>query len=556
MAVSAAPTRGLLVTVALCFLSLVPFARAQQASPTEHSATYRIAGTAVSKLDGNPLDRARVTLRDVKTGQEVQAIITTADGKFTFEGLAVGKYSLAGAKRGFITAGFDQHDQFATAIVSGAGLDTEHLVLKLSPAAIIAGTVLDERGDPVRHATVTIFRKDHSEGIDQIHSFRSAQTDDLGAYEIASLLPGTYFLAASAEPWYAVHPASDAERVNSKNADDSTNFDRTLDVAYPLTYYTDATEPESATPIQLQGGERLRMDFHLNPVPALRFLVHVAGEGTSGWIVPALQRPGFDGFTYVQASPRMLSPGVFEISGVPAGHYQLQIRGHDGGVHMSELDVGKDGEQFDASTAQALSTIKFSVQMPGGAALPPGLAIALHTRSSMLNRWQRVDSKGEGEIKEVPAGTYDVLPFGSGKFYWISSISGEGIQVSGHTVTIAAGTTVSVSLKVSSGAVQVQGTAKRAGKGLAGAMVVLVPQNPESDRDLFRRDQSDLDGTFTLRNVVPGSYTLLAIEDGWELDWSRPDVIQPYLKRGRAVQVNGSSAKPLILSDAIEVQSK
>ena len=60
-----------------------------------------------------------------------------------------------------------------------------------------------------------------------------------------------------------------------------------------------------------------------------------------------------------------------------------------------------------------------------------------------------------------------------------------------------------------------------------------MPKNPEADRELFRRDQSDLDGTFLLRNVIPGSYTLLAIENGWDLDWSQPGVIAAYLKRGR-----------------------
>jgi len=41
----------------------------------------------------------------------------------------------------------------------------------------------------------------------------------------------------------------------------------------------------------------------------------------------------------------------------------------------------------------------------------------------------------------------------------------------------------------------VEGTAKRAGTPFAGAMVVLVPEDPEDNADLFRRDQSDLDGT-------------------------------------------------------------
>ena len=32
---------------------------------------------------------------------------------------------------------------------------------------------------------------------------------------------------------------------------------------------------------------------------------------------------------------------------------------------------------------------------------------------------------------------------------------------------------------------------------------------------LIRRDQSDSDGSFALRDVVPGQYTVVAIQDGW-----------------------------------------
>jgi hypothetical protein len=56
-------------------------------------------------------------------------------------------------------------------------------------------------------------------------------------------------------------------------------------------------------------------------------------------------------------------------------------------------------------------------------------------------------------------------------------------------------------------------------------MVVLVPRNPEANGDLFRRDQSDLDGSFALHKVIPGPYTVCAIENGWDLDWGKPDVL-------------------------------
>ena len=205
---------------------------------------YRIAGSVVSKADGRPLGRARVTVRDAKEPQKFQSMVTAEDGKYEFNGVPAGKYSLTGAKRGFIAASYDQHDQYSTAIVTGAGLETETLLLRLAPNAVIAGKGLDEANDPVRHAQVTLYYNDHSSGVDQIRQFRSAQTNDLGEYELTPLMPGTYFLSASGKPWYAIHPHSDPGQSESEHASEVTStVDRALDVAYPVTYYPDVTHP-------------------------------------------------------------------------------------------------------------------------------------------------------------------------------------------------------------------------------------------------------------------------------------------------------------------------
>ena len=87
-------------------------------------------------------------------------------------------------------------------------------------------------------------------------------------------------------------------------------------------------------------------------------------------------------------------------------------------------------------------------------------------------------------------------------------------------------------------------------------MVVLVPKNPDGNRDLFRRDQSDLDGTFDLRGVVPGSYIVLAIENGWDLDWSQPSVIAAYLQKGRKIEMGNQPEKPMNIAEPIEVQAR
>jgi len=68
---------------------------------------------------------------------------------------------------------------------------------------------------------------------------------------------------------------------------------------------------------------------------------------------------------------------------------------------------------------------------------------------------------------------------------------------------------------------------------------------------LARRDQSDSDGSFSLHDVVPGNYILVAIEDGWELDWTQPQVIGRYLPGGIPVTVTdkeGNSPRSMLRS--------
>ena len=552
--------RWFLLMIAIGLFGIQPSAAAQTANVPQTGIPgggYRIAGTAVSKTDGHPLAHARILVRDVKNRQKFQSMVTSENGKFEFSGLPVGKYSLEGSKRGFISASYDQHDQFSTAIVTGAAFDTETLILRLAPAALITGKVLDEAGEPVRHATVVSYYDDHSAGVDQIRQFRGTQTDDQGAYEIA-LMPGTYFLSASAKPWYAVHPSSgqpDSARTASPSA--PVTIDHSLDVTYPLTYYPDVTDADSATPIPIRGGERLQVDIHLNPVPSLHLFFHVPGNPGNGFAFPQLEQPAFDGSSFLHdVDTRMDTPGLVEITGIPAGRYNVHFNGPGQPMQMNGVDLTKDGEEVDASSAEALSTVKISVRVQGGASLPPRLFVGLRSGRRPPVVLQALDSKGEAELQRVPAGRLEVLVGGPGSLHYISHISAEGAEVSGRTLNVTAGSSPSVSLTVASGASEIEGAVRRQGKAFAGAMVVLVPQSPEMDRDLFRRDQSDLDGTFSLHGVIPGSYTILAIENGWDLDWSQPGVIAPYLKRGKLIEVGNQVGRPINLPEPIEVQSK
>lgn len=198
------PRKGL----ALLLLGSGLFAQGTRPSRSPAGA-FRIAGTVVNANTSQPVPGAQVDVENTRNEKDTYSVVADDDGRFQFQ-VGLGKYSLRGAKRGFLTFAYEQHENFWTGIATGGGFDTEHLVLRLPPAAAITGKVTDDNGEPVRGATVTVYREDHRNGATEIHAVEGTTTDDLGSYEVTPIDAGTYFVMAMAEPWYAIHPSSGA----------------------------------------------------------------------------------------------------------------------------------------------------------------------------------------------------------------------------------------------------------------------------------------------------------------------------------------------------------
>ncbi len=139
--------------------------------------TYRVAGVVVSDGDGAALGRTRVSLADVRDRRKAETVVTGADGRFEFRDVPAGKFSLEGARRNFMITTYQWHDGYSTAIVTGAGLDTENLVLRLIPLGAITGKVIDEAGEPVRGANVKLVVHRERLGEDRVFPQGFAQTD-------------------------------------------------------------------------------------------------------------------------------------------------------------------------------------------------------------------------------------------------------------------------------------------------------------------------------------------------------------------------------------------
>jgi uncharacterized protein (DUF2141 family) len=530
----------------------------QAGAGTAHTdGGFRIAGVIVSARTGEPLGQARVMLASTKNRREAVSMITQEGGRFEFTGLVAGKYALQGARRGYIPAAYEQHEQFSTAIVTGKEFDTENLTLRLVPMASLTGTVIDENGEGVRDAQVRLYVESHRGGSTRVVTASSAGTDDRGTFEFAPIGPGKYYVSVSARPWYAVSapfsPAgNDANRAAAVNG--------SLDVAYPMTFYGGSTESEGAETITVAGGDHAEIEIHLSPVQALHLTFHVPDNGQHGYQMPVFQQRVFDSLEFVQAgnTQNSASPGVFEIGGIPAGRYSVRLPGNGSGEseQASEVSLSQNGQSLDEVQGEPLGRVKLTVRIPDGQDVPKQVNIGLQDKQNKTVAFSQVKANGEAIFERLSPGSYGIRVFAPTKAFSVMEMTSADAQVSGHEFILKPGESQEWSVSLAEGRTRIEGFVKRGSKAASGVMVVLVPSEPNTHQDMFRRDQSDSDGSFTLPDVIPGTYTVVAIEDAWGFDWSKPTLLSHYAEHGQTLTIGKLMQGVVSLPDAVEVQPR
>jgi 5-hydroxyisourate hydrolase-like protein (transthyretin family) len=498
----------------------------------------------VNAATGEPIRRATVEALKVEDSQAVALCVTDNEGRFALDRLPAARYQLTASKRGFRTAFYDEHDEYSTAIVTGPNQDTTQLKFKLTPDALIRGTVTGNDGEPVANARVMLFKRPQFPATgERTIQVGGTVTDDTGAYELGDLAAGEYLLAVVAEPWYALHESAPAMR----NA--------VLDVAYPVTYFDSTTDERSATPIVLTGGSRQEANISLGAVAALHLSVSTPRKPDGSTSVPQLQETLFGNTIPSEVASEMSDPraGTAEISGIAPGHYTL-TQGNP--PRIFDLDLTAS-QQVDANAGSAANALEGRVRMASGAPVPEEVTVSLQRADSGLG--QRLDAvqalHGRFKFDAVPPGEWSVMATTSDKALPVVAVSSSGIQRPGNLVTVGARASEIV-VTLSEAPTRIEGFARKDEKGFAGAMIVLLPKNRALWKALTRRDQSDSDGSFALPDVAPCDYTAIAIEDGWALDWTNPAALARYLPSGISVTVTAQSGTLFRLNSPLPVQMR
>jgi 5-hydroxyisourate hydrolase-like protein (transthyretin family) len=528
---------------------------------TISSTTYEISGTVLSSRTGLPIRDAEVTITRTKDGALVAQIATDAEGRFAIPQLSGDKYSLQAAHRGYISAFYDEHQNGSTAIVTGEGLVSTGLRFMLAPQAVIFGVITDDSGDPVPSARISLYRQSPQAGDGKAVHAGETGADELGNYEIAHLPPGSYFLSVNAAPWYAARRQPRNENRSSAPGKAADVQPRSpLDVAYPMTYYPDVADSSFAVPIVVSPGERIPINIALHPVPAIHVFMQVPTFGADHQLsMPQLRRDVFGFPDYIQATVSNVSNGegpiaTIELSGFAPGAYDVELTGPNGEPsRAASVDLNSDSA-VDVSSAASLVDVSGKIAMAGGENPPSALVIALLPQQGQEQTAVSIESDGSFHMRSVRPGTYEVAVYAQGYPMTTSQLAANGTALRGHMLTVA-GEPVTLTAVVAEGAATVNGFARLDGKPASGVFLELIPKSVAAGRAALQVNQSDSDGSFNFLRVLPGEYTLLAIQEGWMLDWTNRETMTPYLPKGLKIVVPPHSNE-VNLKDSVEVQPK
>ncbi|HEY3454692.1 MAG TPA: hypothetical protein VGK64_08840, partial [Bryobacteraceae bacterium] len=312
-----------------------------------------------------------------------------------------------------------------------------------------------------------------------------------------------------------------------------------LDVVYPVTYYGDTTDSAAAAPVNLAEGGSATIQINLRAVPAVH--VDLGPELQDGPNHNRMRNTFLTvetiGGNTMPVFANMAGMNGRQELGVAPGHYILHTTTFDnsGGAMRGTMGPGAriDITGNTSITPGDLKPTSLSGQLRFEDS--EGLRAQTFLLFLCANRPFTVRVLKDGSLQSkgqaILPGRCEVT-LGNAPGFYLKSIAVGDAKASADTVELAEGVDNRITAVAATGAMsELDGMTVQNDQPLSSAMVLLLPEDP-ARASLIRRDQSDSDGSFLLRDILPGRYTLLAIDNGKGLAYREPTVIQPYLAQG------------------------
>lgn len=521
------------VTARLVVLALAMQLSVAAVPPQQGALLGRVEGTVLDAITGRPVANVSVSRDngpalifvspDVSINAPPGTAMTDSDGRFVLDPVVPGTLAFSARRLGYMDYRLDrQPSRPDVPLTIAPGQVLKDIVVRLMPAAIVRGRVIDFKGEPVTGALVFAFRNAYDDlGAPAPRASVSGITDDRGEFRFNSLPAGSYGFRV--------------ER-------NLVRFGQASPTSFYTTYYPGTRELAKASTVNLEAGKETRLSDILLPsgrggILSLR-IRRDSNAGTNTQIV--IWRPGEPTDTLVGA----LAPEGGVVGQLPPGTYQIEVEtGQSRGYALAEL-----GQQD--LTVEVMVPNPAVVVGKAGVGDPrdpdrfkPVQGVRIQLMDTIANNSGNrptLISAADGRFTNPPSvkpGLFHVQSFVIPPTNYLIAVRLGDRDVFGEKFSIEKGA-IDLNVILGEGPGVIRGVVRNAeGRAVPGAAVALLPED-RTQKALFASKLADNNGAFELR-CAPGAYRLYA----WpQLDGaaSRNDeFMKPFNDRGIALQVQG-----------------
>ncbi len=540
--------------------------------------TSSISGRVLAADSGRPVKRARISVTGAVAagGRGGATALTDDQGRYTIGTLAAGNYNVTASKSGFVDAIYGQRRplQPGTPVQLGDAQAIANIDLRLTRGGVITGRIADEDGEPLARALVTVQRYSYQGGQRQLQPVGGDQTDDRGQYRVFGLPPGEYFVSASAAGLEQIIGRG-LQQLAAGLGGAAAAGGRGRGLAplglpaepeptgYAPTYYPGVVNPPEAGRIAVGPGQEVSgIDFQIQLVALATVSGVVAGaeDAVAVLLMPQdseggrLARLGGQMFT-----GRMQADGTFTITGVPPGKYVALARsgGRGGEQRVGAQAIVVNGQNVDGVTLalQRGVTLSGNITVESSGTPAPAdysvfrvdapevnpLPLGGGGRAGLAGGTGRSEKNGTFSVPNLLPGLHYLRVTGGGvqgggQAAWtVKAITIGGQDVTDTPIELKPGQNVdNVTVVLTDRTTEIAGTVRDAkSTGVPAVTVIAFSSDPQHWRAQSRRIsavRSDQSGAYHIRNLPPGDYLIVAVDDVEQGEWFDP----AYLDRVKA----------------------
>ena len=525
------PWRAMRAAIALGCVLGAGLARAQSTDGSGDTV-YRLHGSVVNGVTGKPLARALVVSQD-----RLLAAMSDNEGNFSIEIRVPAQPGSSTTNAAMMRSGFARFRNRLFLNVQKPGfvfpadpvsvalddtLSSTSLKLTLMPSATIAGMVSAANTDSVANVRVLLLsRQVGNDGRRRWMPAGESTVDSRGQFHFFELRPGEYSLMSL--EW-----RGDPPRPLRTSA---------VTEMYPPTFNGDRPNLEAAEKIHLHYGDNVRTELHLHEAtyyPVTLPVTKLPGKGGVNVRLQGLSR--FSGYVVRYNAKAGAVEGV-----LPTGHYDLLLTNQVEAKGPEQASPGYGSASINVENAPLQAaplvlnpsapivvklheqlTATTDVEQPrtrGGqqgltigqpqVSMPP-MQLMLEPEDGMgsyMGVHDPSESDDEMMLKNVPPGKYFVRAQ-SFHGYVASMSSGVTDLMQGPLVVGAGGEADPIDVTVRDDNPKLTGTVNVGNEAISDLIFVLVLPTDASGQ--FVETAADPQGRFTVNNLAPGSYRVLA----------------------------------------------